>query len=338
MSGTGLEILSPGPLTTVQDMGRFGMLGGGVCPSGALDQDAARLANALAGNISYGDEAPALLEMTLQGITAAFQVDTVFAATGADMPLSLNGETIAAYESVRARSGDELRCGFAAAGCRAYLAVAGGFGVPRVMGSRSTHLKCGFGGFDGRKLRAGDIIPIQSVGSGVKAGVGVEPMLKPPSAGQPWVVRVADGPQLGRFDKAAVKGFFRAEYAVSPQSDRMGVRLDGPPLVSAMGSDILSDGIPSGAIQLTNSGQPIVLLADRQTIGGYAKPFVVIDADMPVMAQVRPGEKIRFARVSAMEARRINMIAWTELAMRIRRVEDKHSGTTQIMGLRFRRG
>ncbi|MDR1600610.1 MAG: biotin-dependent carboxyltransferase family protein [Oscillospiraceae bacterium] len=338
MSGTGLEILVPGPLTTAQDMGRFGMLGSGVCPSGALDQDAARLANALAGNMAYGGDAPAMLEMTLLGITAMFQVETIFAVTGAAMPLTLNGQPVNAYESIRASAGDVLACGFARTGCRAYLAVAGGFAVPRVMGSRSTHLRCGFGGFEGRKLRAGDVLPMPSVGSGVKAGVTIEPTLAWPRSGQPWVVRVADGPQLGMFGKAALDGFLRAEYTVSPQSDRMGVRLDGPAVTGEGGSDILSDGIPPGAVQITNSGQPIVLLADRQTIGGYAKPFVVIDADLPIMAQVRPGERLRLRRISTREARRVGMAAWTELAARTRRIEERHSGTIQIMGFRLRGG
>ncbi|MDR1263411.1 MAG: biotin-dependent carboxyltransferase family protein [Oscillospiraceae bacterium] len=339
MSGAvGLEILSPGPLTTVQDMGRFGMLGGGICPSGALDQTAARLANALVGNASYGNDVPAVLEMTLLGVTAIFQTGTIFAVTGAAMPLTLNGQPINAYESIRAGVGDELRCGFATMGCRAYLAVAGGFIVPGVMGGRSTHLKCGFGGFEGRKLRAGDVLPMSAVGSGIKAGVKVNPSMVHPAADQPWVVRVADGPQLDRFSKPAIHEFLRAEYAVSSQSDRMGVRLDGPAFTSEKGSDILSDGIPLGAVQITNSGQPIVLLADRQTIGGYAKPFVVIEADMPIMAQVRPGEKVRFRRTSMREARRLGASEWTETALKIRRIEDQHSGTTQILGFRIRGG
>ncbi|GHU73468.1 urea amidolyase [Clostridia bacterium] len=342
MSGTisaaGLEILVPGPLTTVQDMGRFGMLGSGICPSGALDQPAARLANALAGNAAYGEDVPAVLEMTLLGITAVFGVDTIFAVTGAAMPLTLNGQPINAYESICANAGDELKCGFAESGCRAYLAVAGGFVVPRVMGSRSTHLKCGFGGFDGRKLRAGDVLPISSAGSHVKAGVRGSTGMHPHEAGTPWVVRVADGPQLDRFSGAAVEEFLRAEYTVSPQSDRMGVRLDGPAFTSEKGSDILSDGIPLGAIQITNNGQPIALLADRQTIGGYAKPFVVINADIPIMAQLRPGEKVRFSRVSMREARRRNDEAWNIAALMVRLVEDEHSGTMNIFGFKVRKG
>ncbi|GHU73921.1 urea carboxylase [Clostridia bacterium] len=338
MSALGLEILAPGPLTTVQDMGRTGRLSEGICPSGVMDQPSARLTNALAGNAAFGAGVPAVLEMTLSGVTASFQVDTIFAVTGAPMPLALNDKPINAYESIRANAGDELRCGFAPTGCRAYLAVSGGFLVPSVMGSRSTHLKCSFGGFEGRKLRAGDVVPMASLGSNIRAGIRAESTLLQHATNQPTVVKITDGPQLDKFDKNTISEFLSAIYTVSPQSDRMGIRLDGPPFRCAGGTDILSDGIPMGAIQIANDGMPIVLLADRQTIGGYAKPFVVIDADLPKMAQLRPGDKLRFTKVSLREARRLSTTAWTETALKVRRIEDRHTGTTQMFGFRIRTG
>ncbi|MDR3051966.1 MAG: biotin-dependent carboxyltransferase family protein [Oscillospiraceae bacterium] len=294
----GMTILAPGPLTTVQDLGRTGWLAAGFCPSGAMDIPAARLANALAGNPPQA----AVLEMTFSGLSARFTADCRFALTGADMGFTLSGAPVTAYTALAARAGDELRGGAASTGCRTYLAVSGGVDVPPVMGSRATHIKCGIGGFLGRALRAGDVLsfgvpqtPVPAPGTHLQA---------PPPPGGCLRVRVTLGPQWRAFDKRARAAFLSAVYTVSPQSDRMGMRLEGPVMPSIRGTDIVSDAIPIGAIQVPASGQPIILLADRQTVGGYAKPWVVIGPDIPLLAQARPGDALRFALVSPRQAAR----------------------------------
>jgi biotin-dependent carboxylase-like uncharacterized protein len=308
-----LEIVQPGPLTTVQDLGRHGYLAAGFCPSGVLDAPAVRVANALLGN----PEGAAVLEMTLSGVTGRFVEAATFALVGADMPLSLNGQAVPAYTAVAARAGDTLACGFARTGCRGYLAFAGGIDVPLVMGSRSTHLKCGMGGLAGRKLQRGDVLPLGTPGAGAAAGRCVPP---PAALGSPIRLRVTDGPQKDRFAPEALAAFLGAEYIVSPQSDRMGVRLEGPAVESLRGTDILSDGIPLGAVQIPDSGKPILLLADRQTIGGYAKPFVVIGPDLPRLAQARPGDAVRFEAVTVAEAERRARRAEKALRALVRRL------------------
>jgi biotin-dependent carboxylase-like uncharacterized protein len=299
----GMTILAPGPLTTVQDLGRRGYLSSGICPSGAMDIPAAIAANTLAEN----DPAAAVLEMTMGGITAQFDRDARFALTGADMDATLNGVPVAAYTAVTAHAGDALRCGFARTGCRGYFAVQGGIDVPLVLGSRSTHIKCKIGGFQGRPLRTGDVLSFgepaaynATNGRSARAA-NAAPVLPP----EPWVIRVTKGPQADRVPPAAQKVFFSGVYRALPQSDRMGIRLEGPPLVCPGGTDIISDGIPAGAIQVPDSGLPIILLADRQTTGGYAKPWVVVSADHALLAQARPGTALRFAALSGGTARRL---------------------------------
>lgn len=291
-----LWIDRPGPLTTVQDLGRTGYLAEGICPSGAMDIPAARAANALVGNAPGA----AVLEMTLQGITARFEADACIALAGADMPATLDGVPMPRYQAVLARAGAVLACGFAASGCRAYLAVSGGIAVPPVLGSRSTHVRASLGGHEGRALRAGDLLPVGPCRGALPIGKGMQP---PPAPPDPLTIRVTDGPQRGLFTRAEMQALLAAEFRVSPQSDRMGIRLDSPPLRFAAPVDIISDCVPPGAVQLPASGQPIILLADRQTTGGYAKPCVVIAADLPLLAQARPGTRLRLAHIPPWQAR-----------------------------------
>jgi biotin-dependent carboxylase-like uncharacterized protein len=294
----GMIITIPGPLTTVQDLGRAGHLAEGFCPSGVMDVPAAVLANALVGNEANA----AMLEMTMFGLTATFTSDTVFALTGADMGACLNDAPLIRYTAVAARQGDMLACAVAKTGCRAYLAVSGGIDVPLVMGSRATHLKCRLGGFQGRALRSGDEL---SFGVPQRVPIPGRSAPIPPELGEVIAVRVTKGPQFDAFDKKERAIFLREAYTVSPQSDRMGMRLEGLALRSKSGTDIISDGIPPGAVQIPESGKPIILLADRQTVGGYTKPWVVITADLPKLAQARPGTKLRFSFVSPARAGRI---------------------------------
>ena len=292
-----LTILSPGPLTTVQDSGRFGALGKGFSPGGAMDMDAMTVANLLVGN------APGVgvLEMTMLGITARFDCETVIALTGADMSARLNDRPIARYASVAVHPGDVLTMGAASRGMRAYLAVTGGFDLPLVMGSVSTNLKCALGGFQGRKLKIGDELPLN------QSGAPFLPRQVSPPEDYPDCIslRVLLGPQDDAFTQKGIDTFLGCEYTVTDKADRMGIRLSGEIIESKNGVDILSDGIAAGSVQIPASGTPIIMMADRQTTGGYAKIATVISADLSRAAQARPGTRIRFVRVTEAEAIRL---------------------------------
>lgn len=292
-----LTILSPGPLTTVQDSGRFGALGKGFSPGGAMDMDAMTVANLLVGN------APGVgvLEMTMLGITARFDCETVIALTGADMSTRLNDEPIARYASIAVHPGDILSMKAAKNGVLAYLSVAGGFDLPLVMGSVSTNLKCALGGFQGRKLKTGDELPLN------QSGAPFLPRQVSPPEDYPDCIslRVLLGPQDDAFTQKGIDTFLGCEYTVTDKADRMGIRLSGEIIESKNGVDILSDGIAAGSVQIPASGTPIIMMADRQTTGGYAKIATVISADLSRAAQARPGTRIRFVRVTEAEAIRL---------------------------------
>lgn len=292
-----LTILSPGPLSTIQDAGRFGVLGKGFSPGGAMDTEAMALANLLVGN------APGVgvIEMTMLGITARFDCDCVIALTGADMSARLNECPVERYGSIAVHSGDVLSMKAAKTGMRAYLAVAGGFDLPVVMGSVSTNLKCGLGGFQGRKLQAGDELPLNQSGAAYRSRRISPPGNDPDSIS----LRVLLGPQDDAFTKQGIDTFLGSAYTVTDKADRMGIRLSGGKIESKSGVDILSDGIAAGSVQVPASGEPIIMMADRQTTGGYAKIATVISADLSRAAQARPGTRIRFVRVTEAEAVRL---------------------------------
>lgn len=281
------RVLIPGALSTVQDLGRFGYQRFGIGTSGVMDEEAARAANYLVGN----EPGAAVLEMTVAGAKLEFFTDGQIALAGADMGAALNGEPVLRGRTVDISAGDVLQLGFARSGCRAYLAFGGGIAVPPVMNSRSTNLRCGLGGYEGRALRAGDELAVYEAPA-VAVRECALPVYEPEI-----LLGFVPGPQDDMFSAGALRLFCEAEYTVSPQSDRMGCRLEGPALEAPGGTDIVSDGIAFGAIQVTNAGLPIVLLADRQTTGGYAKIGTVVSADLPKLAQAMPGTRVRFARV-----------------------------------------
>lgn len=282
------RVLIPGALSTVQDLGRFGYQRFGIGTSGVMDEEAARAANYLVGN----ESGAAVLEMTIAGAKLEFLADCQIALTGADMGAALNGETIPRGQTVDINAGDVLQLGFIKNGCRAYLAFGGGIAVPEVMGSRSTNLKCALGGFAGRALQAGDELPVYD------APKVEQRFYEQPVYASEIAVRFVPGPQADMFSASGMAAFTGEVYTVSPQSDRMGCRLDGAALEAPNGTDIVSDGIAFGSIQVTNSGLPIILLADRQTTGGYAKIGTVITDDLPKLAQATPGTKVRFIAVT----------------------------------------
>ena len=287
-----ISVLDPGFLTTVQDLGRWGYERFGVPVSGAMDPFALRAGNALVGN-PWG---AAALECTLLGPTLNFAEDALVALTGTGFELYLGEQRLPAWTAALVRAGSTVRLVNAAGSGWGYLAVAGGIDVPAVMGSRSTYLRGRFGGLEGRALQAGDSLPVgrSDRRPGSLAGRELPARLRPAYSSAP-VVEVILGPQEAAFTGAGMEAFLDGEYTVSSESDRMGYRLVGPQIAHRSGADILSDGIVFGSVQVPASGQPIVLMSDRQTTGGYTKIATVVSADLPLLAQC-PAEsgRVRF--------------------------------------------
>ncbi len=332
------RVISPGLLTTVQDLGRPGLQRFGVSENGAMDTYSLRCANVLVGN----EDGAAGLEITLQGPVLEAAGRTVVAVTGADLSPRLNGKPVPMWEAVMVETGDTLSFGGARAGSRAYLAVAGGFDVPVVLGSRSTDLKVGFGGLEGRPLRKGDLL--ESCPSPVQVetlvGRSLPPSVRPDITFYPEI-RVVLGPQDGYFTKAGIETFLNSTYVVAPEWDRMALRLEGPVVEHREGADIISEGIPVGSVQVPKDGHPIILMAARQTIGGYTKIAVVATVDLGRVAQLRPGDQVRFQPVEVDSAQELLReqeerfrAAVTALAARARGSDSGHAGKAGT--LRFR--
>jgi biotin-dependent carboxylase-like uncharacterized protein len=288
----------------VQDGGRFGGLAFGFSPNGALDAPALVAANLLAGN---PPDFPAL-EMTMRGIEATFTCDAIFSLTGADMGATLNRIPLRTYRAHAAKKVQTLRVGAAVRGLRGYLAFSGGLCLEPVLGSFSTNLKCALGGFLGRALRRGDVLPLHRVCAG-DLSQRVLPCPAHLDARHPvrtvYRVRAVRGPQAFAFPEDALRSFFTQQYTLTPASDRMGAKLCGEALTALRGMDILSDGLAPGSVQIAANGQPIVMLSDRQTTGGYAKIATVVTADLPLLAQCKPGNGVLFEEVSVEEAQKI---------------------------------
>ena len=293
-----IEVLNPGLLTTVQDEGRFGYQAFGLPVAGAMDNYAYLAANILAGN----PPGAAALEMTLGGGTFRFTRDSYAAICGADMQGLLNGQPLRSWTACFVPAGSTIELKFALNGCRTYLAVSGGLDTPVVLGSRSTFTRGGLGGYEGRALKAGDKLPIGKAAKlpsqPVTLAAEFIPEYKPNIS-----VRVMPGPQDDLFTEEGINTFFSSEYTVTPESDRMGCRLEGATPIKHMDKpDIVSDALCRGAVQVPGHGMPIVMLADRQTSGGYAKIGTVIGPDLWKMAQITPGTKVRFIKTSDDEA------------------------------------
>lgn len=292
-----IRILNPGVFTTVQDEGRPGYQAYGMPVAGAMDGYAYALANILAGN----PPGAAALEMTIAGGAFLFQEDAIAAICGADMGASLNGAPVPNWSGFHVPAGSSLSLGPAVKGCRSYLAVRGGIDVPAVMGSRSTYVRGRLGGYEGRPLNKGDVLR-------VLPHPGPEPLLFElplsfiPRYGPSQELRVIPGPQDGHFAPGSLETLFSGRYVISPHWDRMGCRLEGPPLAHRVGADIVSDAISPGAIQVPGNGMPIILTADRQTTGGYTKAGTVIGVDLSILAQMKTGDQISFRRCADEEA------------------------------------
>ena len=303
MSDRTVEVISPGLLTTVQDLGRRGFQRFGIPVCGGLDPVSLRIANILVGN----REGAAGLEITVLGPTLKFTSDSVIAVVGAELMPEVDGRPLPMWEGVAVESGSVLNLGNASDGLRAYLAVAGGIDVPQVMNSRSTDIKGAFGGFEGRAVQAGDSLPIGDCAeTGDWSGTGLpDGISRQPTYGQHFDIRVVLGPQNAEFTKAGIDLMLGSEFTVSMDSDRMGCRLEGPAIEHKRGPDVVSDGSALGSVQVPGSGQPIILLADRGTTGGYTKAATVIGPDIGMLAQAMPGATVRFVSVSVEEAHEI---------------------------------
>ena len=294
-----LEILIPGPLTTVQDCGRFGFGGYGVPPSGAVDPFSLRVGNLLVGN----RENEASLEITIIGPKIIALIDTLIAITGADLQPKVNEIPLEMWRSQLLKKDDILSFKAPKSGCRAYLAIGGGISVQSIMGSKSTNLAAQFGGLEGRPLRKGDIISSDSPARYLKAVGKSLDKARIPSYPKNQVLRVISGPQDDHFSTKAKKIFLGSPFQVTPQSDRTGIRLAGPQIEAKknLKGSIISEGVVSGTIQIPGDAQPIIILGETVT-GGYRKIATVISADLPLVGQLKPGDTVNFRKVSMDEA------------------------------------
>jgi antagonist of KipI len=313
------RVIQPGLLTTVQDLGRFGHQHEGIPVAGAMDPVALRLANLLVGN----EDAAAGLEITLTGPRLVFERPALIALAGADLETALDDDRIPHLRALLVPAGATISFGEAIRGCRTYLAIAGGIDVPVVLGSRSTYLRGAFGGVNGRALRRGDVLAwgeptvlgrriaaaIAGAGQRVRAASwGASSALIPRYSGTP-TIRLLVGEHMHLLTPAAREQLFSAELRVGAQSDRMGYRLEDVTLALSEPVELLSEAVAFGTVQLPPSGNPIVLMADRQTTGGYPRLGEVATADLPLLAQLRPGDRLRFAPASLAEAE-ARYLAW----------------------------
>jgi allophanate hydrolase len=297
-----LKVVAPGIHTTIQDLGRYGYQAFGVPVSGALDVISHRLANRIVGN---ADDAPTL-EILFQGPTLEVMADSArIAIAGGAAEIELMGDrpsSLGGWRSALLRRGQRFRVSKLGGAACCYLAVEGGFGVEPCLGSASTYARGGFGGLEGRAVQAGDLLPLAREQASERAELAL-PEPPPPSREQP--IRIVLGPQQDHFTEAALERLVSEDFIVSKHADRMGMRLDGPLLAHRDGYNIVSDGIATGAIQVPGSGQPILLLADHQTTGGYPKIATVISADIPVVGRRKSGDLVRFTAVDIAEAERL---------------------------------
>jgi len=297
-----LHVVKPGLLTTIQDRGRWGFQGLGVSVAGPMDPVSHRLANAMVGNAA--DDAG--LEITLLGPELVFDDERLVAVAGALFEISVDGRSMPSTGAFVVTAGATLQFGRRLRGTRAYLAVGGGLDTARVLGSRATHLPSAMGGIDGRALAAGDALPCGNV-----ARVRRPPPAALEKAASQATIGIADGratlrvlpgPERERFSGGALDDLQSTVYAIGPSSNRMGFRLTGPALSHTRGADAISDATPLGSLQVPASGQPILLMADRQTTGGYPKIATVITADIGLAGQLGPGDEVAFSACSPSEA------------------------------------
>ena len=299
-----MMIEKPGLLSTIQDLGRKGYKRYGIISSGSMDQIAHRIANMLVLN----EEDVEAIEITMTGPVIQFQNDAMIAITGGQLSPAINEEKIEMYRPVLVKAGDVLSFGRAKEGIRSYLAVHGGFSVDRVMQSASTYLRAGIGGYKGRALKKGDVLPLKKTISIDEWDKPIKWSAKRFSHSQdmmPKTIRVIKGLQYDAFTEDSQLSFEEKEYTVMPESDRMGYRLDGENLSLKEQREFISEAVSFGTIQVPADGQPIILLADSQTLGGYAKLAQAATVDRSILAQSKPGDRLKFKMIGLNEAQRL---------------------------------
>ena len=295
-----LKIIKSGMQTTVQDLGRYGFQKYGVIASGVMDPFAHRIANVLAGN----EENAATLEITLVGPVIQFSEDACIALCGGNLSPKINDQEVGMWRTVAVQKGDTLTFGSPRNGCRSYLAVSGGLAVPEVMNTRSTYLRAGIGGFQGRALKAGDEIELNPfpVDRTVAISREMDWLVPPLRYSNSPVIRMMEGRQFHLFNEFSKQHIFTESFSVSSHSDRMGYRLEGSPLLLEKSSEMISEAVAFGSIQVPSDGNPIVLLADRQTTGGYPKIGQIASVDLPLISQLKPGDQLSFRKISLEES------------------------------------
>lgn len=292
-----IEIVKAGLFTTIQDKGRWNYQRFGMPVAGAMDHFATRVANMLVGNDDYD----AVLEITFMGPKIQFNCDEIISITGANMGPRINQNTVPMWTSIKVKAGDVLSFDGITSGLRSYIAFSRGLDVPEIMGSKSTYTRGKLGGYKGRKLADGDIIPLGEAEALPDTGSYL-PQKYVPIYKKENTIRVVMGPQDDHFTKEGKSTFLNFTYNISSEADRMGYRLEGPKIEHKDGADIISDGIVFGSVQVPGHGLPIIMMADRQTTGGYTKIATVITPDLSTLAQMSPGSTIKFKEVSVKES------------------------------------
>lgn len=307
-----LEIIKAGMLTTVQDRGRFGYQQYGVNCSGAMDENAARVANILVGN----DENDAVLELTLAGAILTFTEDHIIAICGGNMSPYMHNTSVPMWQPFLVKKGSTLSFAKYVSGCRVYIAIGGGIAVPSVMGSSSTFIRASLGGYKGRALRTGDIIAVHPLQQGSLSSILMKKLDEDRehkfnaqhfamALENNAIIRYVQGPEYDLLSDESKRSWNTEKWRIDSQSDRMGYRLQGKQLELLEKQDMISEGTVHGTIQLPANGQPIVLLADRQTTGGYSRIACVVAVDIPMFGQLKPGDYVSFMPVSLEEAERL---------------------------------
>lgn len=291
-----INIIKAGALTTIQDLGRWGYQHLGMPVGGAMDSRSLKMANYLVGN----PLSEACLECTFAGPEIEFEKACHIAITGAEVPVFINKQAVQQNITLPILSGDTLSFGMAQKGLRFYIAFSGGLDIPEIMGSKSVYLRAKIGGHNGGKIEAGDSLCFNSVAREMQILDAPTDLL--PQLANTALLRILPGTEVDRFTPNGLRTFLTAEYTISPNSDRMGYRLTGDKVEHKKSADIISSGIPLGAVQVPGDGQPIIMMADRQTIGGYTKIAQVVASDIPVLAQLRPGDTVRFEEIQPEEA------------------------------------
>ncbi|MGG2065349.1 biotin-dependent carboxyltransferase family protein [Bacillus sp. S14(2024)] len=308
-----IEVLQQGMLTTVQDLGRHTYQQYGVPVGGAMDTVALRIANMLVGN----EEGEAGLEITIIGPKLLIKQTTLIAIGGANMEPLLNGKRVPLWRPVLAKEGSMLCFKKIQSGCRAYVAFAGGIHVPAVMKSKSTYMRASLGGLDGRALQKGDQLQIGTPSLWAKRLIqqlvnerrdttmwGINSNCLPNYHHCPEI-RVVEGLEFERFTGESLRSFFTKQFKISNHADRMGYRIDGEQVMVEGKLELLSDTVTHGTIQVPPEGQPIILMTDRQTTGGYPRIANVISIDIPLLAQLKPGDYLSFSKISVIEAQKL---------------------------------